>query len=80
METVQSCGEKEPGVFEYEVEARDGRDVRRELFRSAAAKNYPILSMSNTGLSLEDVFLRLTSAAYTKDTAAETITEGEEEE
>ncbi|MBW7572927.1 ABC transporter ATP-binding protein [Caproiciproducens faecalis] len=80
VETVQSCGEKEPGVFEYEVEARDGRDVRRELFRAAASKNFPILSMTNAGLSLEDVFLRLTSAAYLQDTVSETITEGEEEE
>lgn len=80
VEDVQSCGEKEPGVFEYEVEARGGRDLRREIFKAAAVKNYPILSMSNAGLSLEDVFLRLTSAAYTKDTVSETITEGEEEE
>ena len=79
--TVQSCGEKEPGVFEYEVEARGGRDLRREIFRAAAAKNYPILSMSNAGLSLEDVFLRLTSASYIKDnTVMENSTEGEEEE
>lgn len=81
VETVQSCGEKEPGVFEYEVEARGGRDLRREIFRAAAEKNYPILSMSNAGLSLEDVFLRLTSASYIKDnTVMENSTEGEEEE
>nr|WP_319489607.1 ABC transporter ATP-binding protein [uncultured Caproiciproducens sp.] len=81
VQTVQSYGEKEPGVFEYEVEADAGYDLRRELFRVASAKNYPILSLSNAGLSLEDVFLRMTSASYIKDdTIAEKTLKGGEAE
>jgi ABC-2 type transport system ATP-binding protein len=65
--SVQSTGEKEPGVFEYQVEAAEGFDVRREIFHFAAKQNWAILSMSSTDLSLEDVFLRLTNSTYMKD-------------
>lgn len=68
--SVESLGEKEPGVFEFSVEARDGADLRRELFHFAAKKDWPILSMRSTDLSLEEVFLRLTSTAYHKESAA----------
>lgn len=64
---VESFGEKEPGVFEFTVEAHEGADLRRDLFSLAVKKNWPILSLSNSDLSLEDVFLRLTSASYIKD-------------
>lgn len=67
--SVESFGEKEPGVYEFAVEAREGTDLRRELFHLAAKKDWPILSMNNSDLSLEDVFLRLTSGSYVKDNA-----------
>lgn len=67
--SVEEFGEKEPGVYEFVVEAREGTDLRRDLFQLASKKNWPILSLNNTGLSLEDVFLRLTSASYIKDSA-----------
>lgn len=67
---VESLGEKEPGAFEFSVEARDGADLRRELFHFAAKKDWPILSLRSTDLSLEEVFLRLTSAAYRKESTA----------
>ncbi|HHV32179.1 ABC transporter ATP-binding protein [Caproiciproducens sp. LBM24188] len=68
--SVESFGEKEPGVYELSVEAREGTDLRRDLFHFAAKKDWPILAMRNTDLSLEDVFLRLTSASYLRDNAA----------
>ncbi|HEX3026949.1 MAG TPA: ABC transporter ATP-binding protein, partial [Clostridia bacterium] len=55
---VESFGEKEPGVYEFTVEAREGTDLRRDLFHFAAKKDWPILSLTNSDLSLEDVFLR----------------------
>lgn len=67
---AESLGEKEPGVFEFSVEAKDGVDLRRELFHFAAKKDWPILSLRSTDLSLEEVFLRLTSAAYRKESTA----------
>jgi len=68
--SVESFGEKEPGVYELSVEAREGTDLRRDLFHFAAKKDWPILAMRNTDLSLEEVFLRLTSASYLRDNAA----------
>ncbi len=66
---VRNFGEKEPGVFEYEVDGRGGVDLRRPLFGIASKRNWPILSMSSSELSLEDVFLRLTGTTYLSDNA-----------
>ncbi len=66
---VDAFGEKESGVFEFGVEAQEGIDIRRDLFRLAAKKDWPIVSLSNTELTLEDVFLQLTSTSYLKDSA-----------
>ena len=41
-----------------------GIDLRRSVFALAARNDWPILSMKNTDLTLEDVFLRLTSDLY----------------
>ena len=39
---------------------RDLADIRRELFKRVAARNWSILSMKTNELSLEDIFLKLT--------------------
>ena len=57
-------GEEEPGVYEFSVEGNEGTDLRRPVFALAAQNHWPILSMKNTDLTLEDVFLRLTSDLY----------------
>lgn len=65
---VHSCnplGEREKGVFEYLVEPEGDADVRRDIFRLAAEKNWPILSMKSTEMTLEEIFLKLTSGEYT---------------
>lgn len=62
MVSVQALGEKENGgVFDFSVEAQKGEDIRREIFKRLAARNWPILSMRTNQLSLEDIFLQLTS-------------------
>lgn len=48
-------------VNEYHVEAKEGTDVRRDIFKKLAARNYPILMMRSNELSLEEVFLKLTT-------------------
>ncbi len=58
---AHSFGEKEPGVYEFSVEGDPGADIRRDLFALMTRNGWPILSMHNTDLTLEDVFLRLTS-------------------
>lgn len=62
---VFSYGEKEPGVFEYAIEAEDGYDIRRDLFAMLSRKGWPMLSLRNSDLTLEEVFLRLTSGDTT---------------
>ena len=61
-----SLGEKEPGVYEVSVETEPDADVRRPLFSLLAQRNWPLLALKNSDLTLEDLFLRLTStdAAY----------------
>ena len=48
-------------VNEFHVEAKEGADVRRDIFKKLAARNYPILMMRSNELSLEEVFLKLTT-------------------
>ena len=64
IKEVTSLGEKEPGVYEYTLEGEPGADLRRDLFALTARKGWPILALKNNDLTLEDVFLRLTSGTY----------------
>lgn len=64
IKEVVSLGEKEPGVYEYTLEGEPGADLRRDLFALTARKGWPILALKNNDLTLEDVFLRLTSGSY----------------
>ncbi len=59
MNGVKRCSpteKKEPGVFAFSVESEEGIDLRRSVFALAARNDWPILSMKNTDLTLEDVF------------------------
>ena len=62
IEEVYSLGEKEPGVFEISIEAKAGYDLRRNLFALLTRKGWPKLALKNTDLTLEEVFLQLTSS------------------
>ena len=66
--------EREPHVFEYEIEANEKEDVRRELFKRLAAKNWPIVGLRTSELTLEDIFLKITmgEGIEIKPQAAET--------
>ena len=48
------------GVCEFTVEAADGADVREELFTAFSGAKLPILNMTLTRASLEDIFLEFT--------------------
>lgn len=60
VETVIINTEVEKGVWEYRIEAGEGNDIRRELFKRLAQRNWYLLSSKSTELSLEDIFLKLT--------------------
>lgn len=47
--------------YSYIVEADKDVDVRKPLFNQLAQQNYPILELKSLNLSLEDIFLQLTT-------------------
>ena len=52
--------EREPGAYEYELEAAPGSDIRRDLFRIVAENNWVLLSSRSAEMTLEDMFLKIT--------------------
>jgi len=61
MLQVTVLGEREKGVFDYALEADAGTDVRRELFKRLAERNWALLGSRSSELTLEDIFLQLTA-------------------
>ena len=51
-------------IGEYELNAIEGCDIRREVFKRMAARNYPILLMRSSELTLEEIFLKLTTGDF----------------
>lgn len=51
----------EAGTSELVVEAQEDADVRRALFRAASGADIPIIMMRALDLSLEEIFLNLTT-------------------
>lgn len=61
MQRVFVARQVEEKVNEYHLEAKEGADIRREVFKKLASRNYPILMMRSNELTLEEVFLKLTT-------------------
>ncbi len=61
VERVFVVREAEKGVWEYHIDGKEGADIRRDVFKALAARNYPILLMKSNELSLEEIFLKLTT-------------------
>ncbi len=51
-------------VTEFSLNAKDGADVRREVFKRMAERSYPILLMRSSELTLEEIFLKLTTGDF----------------
>ena len=60
VEKVTAMRAVSDGVSEYEILPRGGADVRREIFKRLSSRNFPILLMRGSELSLEEIFLKLT--------------------
>jgi ABC-2 type transport system ATP-binding protein len=52
----------EDGLAEAVIAAVDNKDIREDVFRALAAADLPILQMGPMDLSLEEIFLNLTTA------------------
>ena len=61
---VRALRETEKNVSEYELTPKAGKDVRREVFKRLAERRLPILLMRESDLSLEEIFLKLTTGDY----------------
>ncbi|MBR4201820.1 MAG: ATP-binding cassette domain-containing protein [Oscillospiraceae bacterium] len=57
---VKADMEREAGVYEYELEALPGSDIRRDLYEITREHDWPILSLRSAEMTLEDVFLKIT--------------------
>src|ERR1019366_3924416 len=53
--------DRRDGVIAYEVDSESGRDVRRDLARTVVSSGWGLLEMRPMRMSLEDVFLSLTT-------------------
>jgi ABC-2 type transport system ATP-binding protein len=68
--------DRRDGVIGYEVDSEQGRDVRRELARAVVSSGWGLLELRPMRLSLEDVFLSLTTEDVQTVAAAEAVPEG----
>jgi ABC-2 type transport system ATP-binding protein len=69
--------ERRHGVVGYEVDSETGRDVRRDLARSVVSNGWGLLELRPMRMSLEEIFLSLTTdetaAASKEDTVLEEV-------
>jgi ABC-2 type transport system ATP-binding protein len=69
------------GVHTFEVETASGQDIRRELARSIVEEGFGLLELKQMGMSLEDIYLQLTTSEEPEETApAEIHTRDDETE
>ncbi len=61
IKNVKSLGRKERNSIDFIVETEPDVDVRPVIFQAMAAQNLPILSMSTVDMTLEDIFIEVTS-------------------
>jgi ABC-2 type transport system ATP-binding protein len=58
---VEAQGQMEPDSMDYIIEAETDIDIRKPLFNLLSRSGHPILMMKSLDLSLEDIFLQLTT-------------------
>ncbi len=64
---AEISSEREKDSFTYHVESEAGFDMRKNLFFAMAEKSWPIIALEQEGVSLEDVFIKLTDVKSTKE-------------
>jgi ABC-2 type transport system ATP-binding protein len=61
VRTVRTTESPEPDTVDVVVEAHEGADIRRDVFNTLSSANVPILLMRTMDVTLEDIFLQLTT-------------------
>lgn len=68
---VTPISKREANAFEFNIDVSGKEDIRPELFKRLAGRNWPILMLKPHELSLEDVFMRLTDGTADKEDVEE---------
>ncbi|HIZ55905.1 MAG TPA: ABC transporter ATP-binding protein [Firmicutes bacterium] len=71
VQSVRFDGEVSPGEVVFSLSAEEGTDIRKDVFHLMVEKNWPILEMKSRELTLEEIFLKLTSSDQTSLPAPE---------
>ncbi|MCI7768295.1 MAG: ABC transporter ATP-binding protein [Oscillospiraceae bacterium] len=66
VEDVTAEMEREPGIFDYEIEVQEKSDIRRDLFKRLAERNWYMLGLKSNEMTLEDIFLKITMGSDIK--------------
>jgi ABC-2 type transport system ATP-binding protein len=64
LKYVRADMEREEGIWEYEMEAQPGQDIRREINRIARENEWNILMLRTMEMTLEDIFLKITMGEH----------------
>lgn len=56
----------ENGLQQFDIIAKQGSDIRRDVFEAMAGNDWPILDMRLNELTLEDIYLNVTAGAQQK--------------
>lgn len=64
LKYVRADMEREEGIWEYEMEAQPGQDIRREINRIARENEWNILLLRTMEMTLEDIFLKITMGEH----------------
>lgn len=62
IDMMSLVGEAQKGRLRYELVAKSGYDIREEISCLMAENRIPVLEMTESKISLEDVFLKLTAS------------------
>ena len=58
-----------PGINAYRIKYREGMDLRDDISRTVVGNEWSLLSMQVSSMSLEEIFLRLTTSETDEDMA-----------
>jgi ABC-2 type transport system ATP-binding protein len=64
-----------PGVAVFEVEAEAGKDIRSDLAWAVVTKGFGLLGLQQVGMSLEEIFLHLTTTDTVEEPPAPVASE-----
>lgn len=60
VKKVTPLGMREAGMYDFVIEPKENVDVREEIFRRLAERNWPLVGLKSMEMSLEEIFIELT--------------------